>query len=132
MIKNRLSYCRGVLRFLNKVIMWYNYLKGFMPDEKHSIFKKLELFYTVDCCWPYSAAFFITLIIFYINLIYSNKTLLWPSITAYTVLFAYYLYNLFLFLKTPSVFKYPKIFIEVLTAKIIIWGIILFLLSAVF
>lgn len=87
--------------------------------------RRIYGFYRYDCCWPYSLAFILTLIIYWLDFFSSSQTKYWPSLTAFGLIFAYYLYNLYLAAKGRLKNNQDGFFIKLLTLKIIIWAAIL-------
>ena len=84
---------------------------------------KIRQVYFMDICWPYTASFYLTLVIFFIEY-WFNGSLGWHSFGAYFILIAYYLVNLFYYLTSRLSSINPLLFIQILTLKILIWGFI--------
>lgn len=93
-----------------------------------ALLKNIYQFYRYDCCWPYSVSFFLVLIIYWLDFFIVNISNHWVSMVSYGVIFAYYLYNVFLSAKGRIKAGDKIFFIVFLSSKIIIWGFMLALL----
>ena len=90
--------------------------------------KKVFQFYRHDCCWPYALSFFLALIIYGLDFFIVNTRYHWASLAAYGIILAYYLYIASLYHRGKVKAKDDKFSVKFLSAKIIIWGLILILL----
>ena len=91
-------------------------------------FKNIYEFYRYDCCWPYTASFFLALSIYWLDFFIVNTHYHWVSLVAYGIILAYYLYNVHLYLQGKVKTKNTKFSAIFLSSKIILWGFILALL----
>ncbi len=96
-----------------------------------SLLKNIYTFYRHDCCWPYAAAFFFALIVFWQDFFVAHTRYHWASLVAYGIIFAYYLDILRLYLQNGMEKKNLRFFMAFLSFKIITWGILLVLLCVV-
>ncbi|HLD29861.1 MAG TPA: hypothetical protein VJC03_05925 [bacterium] len=90
-----------------------------------SVLKKVFVFYTKDCCWPYALSFYLVLLLYAEDFLLSERPMIWPSVLAYMILWGYYRYN-------RHMYRINKIdavdiifFIRYLALKIYAWGILL-------
>ena len=93
-------------------------------SDLNDFLKRIKNFYLKDMCWPYSLSFALTLVIYFVEFVFSRSIGL-ASIIAYFVLFAYYIKNLKLYKNKELKVQDPDFFILFLTAKIIAWTAIL-------
>ncbi len=91
-------------------------------------FRNIYQFYRYDCCWPYAVSFLLVLFIYWLDFFIVKTRTHYVSLAGYGIIFAYYLYNLVLYLKGKIKAKGLKFFIRFLSVKIIILGFILTLL----
>jgi len=96
-----------------------------------SLIKNIRMFYRHDCCWPYAASFFLTLIIYWDDFFVANTHAPWASLAAYGILLAYFLYIIRLYLQKKIEKKNTPFFIGFLSFKVMVWGIVLGLLFAI-
>ena len=90
--------------------------------------RNIRRFYARECCWPYGISFYLTLLIFYLDLVLSPHPQALPSMFAYGIITAYYFQNIRYYRKNLLSSENPGFFIGFLTFKIVTWGIILAIL----
>lgn len=98
---------------------------------RQSFIKNIYGFYRHDCCWPYAASFFLALIIYWSDFFIVNTRHHWPSLAAYGVIFAYYLYIVNFYFQSKIKTINAEFFMAFLSFKVIIWGFILALLFVI-
>lgn len=99
-------------------------------DKMRSFIKDAGVFYGHDCCWPYSASFYLALIIYWLDFFVVNAGCHWASLAAYGIILAYFLHIIRCYFRGPIEKKNAKFFMAFLSAKVILWGFLLFLLYA--
>ncbi|MBN2119556.1 MAG: hypothetical protein JW734_00695 [Candidatus Omnitrophica bacterium] len=92
---------------------------GFLRD--------IKTFYTKDMCGPYAFSFLLTLVIYSLEFVL-NQGPGWASVTAFLILFGYYLKNLQYYQRGALTKDNLAFFILFLTAKIATWFAILVVL----
>lgn len=95
---------------------------------KKIIFSNIYQFYRYDCCWPYAVSFLLVLVIYWFDFFIIEARIHAASLVGYGIIFAYYLYNVFLYNKGKLKAKDLEFFIRFLSVKVIIWGFLLILL----
>jgi len=90
-----------------------------------SLLKNIYEFYRQDCCWPYAASFFLTLIIYWLDFFIVPTRCHWASPLAYGVILAYYLYIVYLYFQNKAKTAKARFFMTFLSSKVVIWGLIL-------
>jgi hypothetical protein len=85
-----------------------------------SVIEKIKEFYCARCCWPYSAAFYVTLGIYWMD---RSSSFPAASFSAFSILAAYYLYNVSQY--RNGTLGESAFFIWFLTFKISVWGLLL-------
>lgn len=98
-----------------------------------TLLKNIAVFYRHDCCWPYSLSFYLVLVIFGMDFRGAATPYHWVSFFSYGTLLAYYLYILYLYFRKDITImekKNPGFFIKFLSAKAVLWGVLLALLCA--
>jgi hypothetical protein len=96
-----------------------------------SLIKNIYVFYRYDCCWPYSASFFLALIIFWLDFFVEKTRCHWASPVVYGVILAYFLRIVQLYSQDRIEKKNLKFFMVFLSFKTVLWGILLALLYVV-
>jgi hypothetical protein len=94
------------------------------------LFNKIYRFYRYECCWPYSLSFVLVLVIYWLDFIVERNAVPLASYLSYTVIFSYYIYNLYRYAKGKMNPKVDIFFIKFLSAKISILGLLLLYLSS--
>lgn len=92
-------------------------------------FRKIYDFYRRECCWPYALSFFLVLVIYWLDFSVERNQTPWASFISYAVIFSYYIYNLYFYVKSKIFTKAGGFFIGFLSAKILLWGLLLFYLT---
>jgi hypothetical protein len=95
------------------------------------LLKNIYTFYRHDCCWPYAASFFLTLIIFWQDFFAVGTRYHWASLVAYGIILAYYLDIMRLYFQNKTEKKNLGFFVAFLSCQTILWGILLVLLCVV-
>ena len=90
-----------------------------------TLLNNIYIFYRRDCCWPYAISFFLVLIIYLLDFFFADTPRHLPSLCAYIIILAYYLYNLRRYFTTGLNTTNDAFFIRYLSLKIILWGLLL-------
>jgi len=86
---------------------------------------RIYKFYRHECCFPYSIAFLLVLLIYAIDFFFSDPPMLWPSIVSYLIIAGYYIQNIRYYKRNWINSDDPEFFILLLTVKIVLWGLLL-------
>ena len=95
-----------------------------------SLWRRIIHFYAHECCWPYSLAFYVTLVIYGVERMYAQSAFPWGSVLAYGILAAYYIHNVIQYRPRLSRGVDTASLLTFLTVKVAIWGALLVLLFA--
>jgi hypothetical protein len=90
-----------------------------------SLLENVRVFYRYDCCWPYAASFYLTLVIYYLDFFVTGTRCHWASPVAYGILLAYYLYNVRRYFQGRVLAKNARFLLSFLSFKIAVWGSVL-------